>query len=193
MVQLRVDVESLRRGRTQGDEVCEIAGVGPVSIAAGRRLLGDCVFELLVKDGADVVNLTGLARNVPNRLRTAVFRRDQHCRWPGCHGDVGMEVHHWRLDCHLGEIASMDTLVLLCGLHHDLCTYADWRIVPDVEPGDWCPVPPPAPINLEEMERRRRLVKRKAEAKRAQEKASRASPRPAPTLLPTERARAAPA
>src|SRR3546814_9583822 len=33
-----VDVEALNRGRVEGDETCEVAGVGPVAVSAVRRL-----------------------------------------------------------------------------------------------------------------------------------------------------------
>jgi hypothetical protein len=164
MVQLRVDVESLRRGYTEGDEVCEIAGVGPVPVAAARELLGDAIFELLVRKGCDLVNLTGHYRNVPQRLRTAVLRRDQHCRWPRCSETKGLEEHHWRIDCSKGELATMATLVALCYRHHALCTYGGWRIQPDGA-GGYRPVPPLAPVGEPEIARRRRQAARAAKAR----------------------------
>ena len=33
---LRVDAEALRRGRVQGEELCEITGVGPVPVSVAR-------------------------------------------------------------------------------------------------------------------------------------------------------------
>ena len=41
LVHLRVDLGALRRGNTSAGELCEIAGVGPVSVTTARELLGD--------------------------------------------------------------------------------------------------------------------------------------------------------
>ncbi len=38
---LRVDLAALVRGRAKGDELCEVAGVGPISTRTARSLLGD--------------------------------------------------------------------------------------------------------------------------------------------------------
>ncbi len=48
---LRVDAEALRRGRVQGAELCEIAGVGPVPVSVARDLLGDAVLKLVITPG----------------------------------------------------------------------------------------------------------------------------------------------
>jgi hypothetical protein len=167
MVQLRVDVESLHRGHTEGDEVCEIVGIGPVPVVHARSLLGDCVFDVLVRDKVDVCKLTGTGRSIPERLRRAVLRRDQHCRWGSCREAHGLQIHHWRLDAALGEIASLDTLVTLCQAHHDFCTYGGWRIEPVPGTGGYRTVPPDDPLPRRFIERKRKLAVRRAEARRA--------------------------
>jgi hypothetical protein len=165
MVQLRVDVESLRRGRTDEAEVCEIVGVGPVPVAHARSLLGDVVFDLLVHDGQDVRALTGEGRSVPKRLRTAIERRDQHCRWGACRETKGLQLHHWRLDAALGEVASLETLVTLCQAHHDYCTYGGWRIEPRPA-GGWRQIAPDHPPSARFIERKRKLAARRAAVRR---------------------------
>jgi hypothetical protein len=45
----RIDVEALNRGRVEGDEICEIAGVGPVAVSAVRRLLSDAFLTLVIE------------------------------------------------------------------------------------------------------------------------------------------------
>ena len=168
MMQLRVDVESLRRGHTDAGEVCEVVGVGPVPVDHARSVLGDCVFDLLVHDGHDVRVLTGLGRTIPKRLRTAVLHRDQHCRWAACRETKGLQLHHWRLDAALGEVASLDTLVTLCQSHHDFCTYGGWRIEPDSGGGgggDYRTIPPKDPLPRHFIERKRRLAVQRAAAR----------------------------
>jgi hypothetical protein len=44
-----IDAEALRRGTTEGDEICEIEGIGPVSVAAAVELLGEGALRFLVK------------------------------------------------------------------------------------------------------------------------------------------------
>jgi len=48
---LRLDVTALRHGTTAGDEVCEIAGVGPIPIAVARELLGDALLKIVITQG----------------------------------------------------------------------------------------------------------------------------------------------
>ena len=53
-----IDAEALRRGTTQGDELCEIEGIGPVSVAAGVELLGEGALRFVVKEGFDIKTVT---------------------------------------------------------------------------------------------------------------------------------------
>ncbi len=47
-VSVLVSEETLRRGWRQGQEVCEVPGVGPVSVATVEQLVGDARLELVV-------------------------------------------------------------------------------------------------------------------------------------------------
>ncbi len=64
---VRVDLEALQRGAVEGEELCEIAGVGPVPVSVARRLLGDSVLKLVLTRGVDVVNVTHLGRSCHRR------------------------------------------------------------------------------------------------------------------------------
>jgi hypothetical protein len=165
MVHLRVDVESLRRGAIEGDEVCEVAGVGPVPVRVARAVLSDCVFDVLVRKGCDLVNLTGKGHFIPTRLRQAVYERDRHCQWPGCSSTVGLEIHHWRCDVQFGGKTVLSDLRLFCGLHHDKFSHGGWRAEVD-DSGTVKVIPPPEAVPLAELERRRRQIKQKAAEKR---------------------------
>src|SRR5947199_3457262 len=55
MVHVRVDHGALVRGHVEGDEVCEVPGVGPVPVATARAFAGDAVLKILVTKGVDVV------------------------------------------------------------------------------------------------------------------------------------------
>src|SRR5579884_984396 len=45
---LRLDYEALLRGYLAGDELCEIAGLGPVPVTTARTLLGDSILKLVL-------------------------------------------------------------------------------------------------------------------------------------------------
>ena len=50
------------RGKVEGDEVCEIAGIGAIPAERARELLGDAVLKLVITNGVDVANVTHLGR-----------------------------------------------------------------------------------------------------------------------------------
>ena len=88
----RIDVEALNRGRVEGDEICEIAGVGPVSVSAVRRLMSDAFLTLVFEKGEDVLNVTHLGRQVTARQRTALEARG--CRCERCGSRYLLDIDH---------------------------------------------------------------------------------------------------
>lgn len=70
-----IDLAALNRGSVEGDETCEIAGVGPVSVSAIRALLSDAFLAVVIKDGIDILNVTHLGRRVTAAQRTALEAR----------------------------------------------------------------------------------------------------------------------
>ena len=67
-----VNAESLRRGTTEGDELCEIEGIGPVSVAAATELLSEGGFQYLVKEGFDIKTVTKSTRVIANCIDMAL-------------------------------------------------------------------------------------------------------------------------
>jgi hypothetical protein len=137
---LRLDLEALLRGRVEGDELCEISGLGPVPVRIARQLLGDAVLKLVLTRGVDVANVTHLGRGPSGTQRTAMLWGFPTCVVQGCHA-VRTEADHrvpWKETRHtrLGELDA------LCGHHHDLKTYEGWALVagtgrrPMVAPND---------------------------------------------------------
>src|SRR5206468_1689096 len=51
---LRIDLTALVRGGVECGEVCEIAGLGPISVAAAREMLGESVLKLVLTKGVEV-------------------------------------------------------------------------------------------------------------------------------------------
>src|SRR5690606_7829279 len=45
---LRLDIEALWRGHVEGDELCEITGLGPIPVNTAKGLLGDAVLKLII-------------------------------------------------------------------------------------------------------------------------------------------------
>ena len=70
-----IDLAALNRGAVEGDETCEIAGVGPVSVSAVRALMHDAFLAVVIKDGIDIRNVTHLGRQVTAAQRTALEAR----------------------------------------------------------------------------------------------------------------------
>ena len=135
VVHVRVDHAALVRGHVEGDELCEIPGVGPIPVAVARRLAVDAYLHVLVTDGVDVTSVSRAGRTVPAALRRALAERDPVCVVPGCDTRVRLEIDHLRPFAEGGEV-SMANLVRLCHWHHYLKTHHGHRLEPeDDDPG----------------------------------------------------------
>jgi hypothetical protein len=152
---VRVDVSALRRGSLEPGEVCEIAGVGPVSVDLARELVGEGYLRLLVTDGTDVTTITGRTRVPPARLEAALLERDPSCVVPGCGVSIGLETHHWQTDVQYGGPTILENLCRICCIHHDLATNGGWRL--QGGPGRWQWVGPDWPVSPKLQARRRRV------------------------------------
>jgi len=144
----RIDVDALNRGRLEGDEVCEIAGVGPVSVSAVRRLLSDAFLTLVFEKGQDVLNVTHLGRQVTAHQRTAMEARGGRCE--RCGSTHLLDIDHnegWALT----HVTRLEDLSWLCWRCHDLKTRHNLRLVGATgakrlvhrDGTDWDPPPPP--------------------------------------------------
>jgi hypothetical protein len=124
---LRVDVAALRRGRVDGEELCEIRGVGPVPVPVAERLLGQAVLHLVITRGTDVLNVTHLGRGPTAAQKIALAWASPGCIVLGCwrtrtendHREPWAQTRHTRLD----------ELDPLCTYHHDLKTRFGWALV----------------------------------------------------------------
>jgi hypothetical protein len=125
---VRVDHSALVRGQVEGDEVCEIAGLGPVPVRLARELLGDAVVKLVVTKGVDVANITHLGRGPTIAQKIALWWQVPQCTEIDCtrvqriqfdHREEWHKTHHTRLDDGDG----------LCTHHHDLKTCLGWALV----------------------------------------------------------------
>ena len=138
---MRIDLGALVRGRAEGDELCEVAGVGPIPVRTARELPGDSIVKLVITNGVDVANVTHLGRGPTAAQRVALLWNSAGCVVKGCSRTIGIETDHripWA-DDRVTELANLDRL---CGHHHDLKTRHGWALVPGtgnrpmVPPGD---------------------------------------------------------
>jgi Domain of unknown function (DUF222) len=125
---LRIDAAALRRGRVDGEELCEIAGVGPVPVSVARDLLGEAIVKLVITRGVDVANVTHLGRGPTTAQKIALMWTNPTCTAEGCHRRR-IEYDHrkpWSQTRH----TRLDELDPLCEFHHDLKTRLGWALVP---------------------------------------------------------------
>ncbi len=124
---IRCDLEALRRGAVEGDEVCEVAGVGPIPVDHATDLLGEAACKLLVTRGVDVLNVTTLSRKATAAMLAALAWRGPTCTVQGC-GRTITEIDHQVPYAESGH-TTLDELDHLCNPHHDLKTYEGWELV----------------------------------------------------------------
>jgi hypothetical protein len=156
-----IDAAALRRGTTEGGEVCEIEGIGPVSVAAATELLGEGGLRYLVKEGFDIKTVTKATRNIASCIDAALIARDRTCCAEPCGKRHGLERDHVHDHAEDGP-SELDNLARLCAEHHALKTYGGWRI--EGGPGNWKWVAPENPKSAGAISRARKLATAKAKA-----------------------------
>ena len=127
VINIRVDIDALKRGHTEHGEICEIAGVGPIPVATATEYLGEAFLKLLVVDGVDIKTVAHMGRAIPAPLRTAVEERDRVCQVPTCDMTIGLEIDHIKPFAEGGP-ASLENLVRLCKRHHLQKTHDGYRL-----------------------------------------------------------------
>ncbi|CAB4651868.1 unannotated protein [freshwater metagenome] len=128
VMNIRIDIDALKRGHTEHGEVCEIAGVGPIPVASATEYLGEAFLKLLVVDGVDIKTVAHMGRHIPAQLRTAVEERDRVCQVPTCDMSLGLEIDHI-VPFAEGGPASLENLVRLCKRHHLQKAHDGFRLV----------------------------------------------------------------
>ena len=134
---VRADLEALRRGAVEGDEICEIAGLGPVPVRVAESLLGDSVLHLVLTKGTAVGTTVNLRRGPNTAQRVALLATQPGCSITGCTSPF-TEIDHddpWAR-CRVTELVN---LWRYCTHHHGLKTRG-WA--PIEEEGTRLLVPP---------------------------------------------------
>jgi hypothetical protein len=127
VVNLTVDHRALVRGHAHAGEACEVAGVGPISVAAARGLLADSFLKLILTKGGKIKEVAHLGRTIPARLRTSLEQSYPECVVKGCRESRGLEIDHV-VSLAEGGATSLDNLVRICSHHHRLKTYRGFRL-----------------------------------------------------------------
>lgn len=123
---IRVDAAALRRGSLAEGEVCEIAGIGPVSLEAVRAQIPDAHIAYVLADATDV-SVAHLGRQPTARQRTALQARGYRCEVPGCSATHLLEIDHvtgWAIT----RTTRLDDLAWICQNHHSLKTDRGYRL-----------------------------------------------------------------
>jgi len=141
-VVIRVDAPALARGHVQSGERCEIAGVGPVPVAAVSRNLPGAWVKIVFRDTKEVKGVCHVGRTVTAHQQSALEERDPTCVWPGCSVSHGLESHHFVEDYADCGTTSLDNLARVCARHHDMITYGGFVL--EGGPGQWRFRAPPA-------------------------------------------------
>lgn len=140
---LRLDIAALWRGYVEGDELCEITGLGPIPITIARQLLGDAVIKLIITNGVDVAHVTSLTRGPTQAMRYAHLWTSPACSVEGCSRTILEYDHIYGAEYKDTRHTRLAETAPLCGGHHDLHTSHGWALLSGT--GQRSMVPPDDP------------------------------------------------
>ena len=126
-VMVRVDLDALLRGHAEPGELCELDGVGPISVPLAKALATDSFLSVIFTQAGDIRAVSHQGRTINRRLRTALVFRDKTCVVPRCDMPYGLEIDHIH-DWALGGPTELANLALLCTHHHRQKTYEGWTL-----------------------------------------------------------------
>ena len=126
---LRLDVSALRRGRVEGDELCEITGIGPIPVGTAKDLLGDAVLKLVLTNGVDVAHVTSLTRSPTQAQRYGLLWTSPTCTVEGCSRTIVEYDHSHGAEFKDTKHTRLDETDPVCPGHHDLHTHQGWALV----------------------------------------------------------------
>jgi hypothetical protein len=113
------------------------AGVAPAATETGamvsaawvRRLACDArVIPAVLGSAGEVLDIGRQSRVVPAGIRRALVLRDKGCTFPGCGRPPRWADAHHVVHWSRGGPTSLDNLVLLCELHHQVVHHTLWQV-----------------------------------------------------------------
>lgn len=124
---IRVDIEALVRGWQEGDEVCDMPGLGPVSVPAVRALLSESIIRLVLTRGEEVATVVYAGRGPSTAQKMALNWMQPVCTVEGCSSQIVQADH--RIDWATTHRTTLAELDHLCPHHHGLKTRKNWALV----------------------------------------------------------------
>jgi hypothetical protein len=110
-----------------GEQLGELAGIGPIPVEMARRLAADGLWRWLATDHGSIVGVGTHTYRPPAALAALIRGRDQTCRFPGCR----QPAHRCDLD-HTTPFpaggTTADNLATLCRHHHRLKHQTRWAV-----------------------------------------------------------------
>ena len=134
---LRLDLSALVRGRTEPGETCEIAGLGPISVATAREMLSESIVKLVLTKGVEVRSVTHLGRGPTIAQKIALPWEQPLCAREGCGNRARIEYDHsYGYEYAVTQHTRLDETKPLCDPDHDLKTLDGWALLegPGVQP-----------------------------------------------------------
>jgi hypothetical protein len=127
---LRVDWDTFLRGVALAGETCELAGFGPVPMAAVHELLdlGNPFVAAIMTKGKEVVGVAHLGRQPTAHQRSALEWLYPTCAALGCTKQAHLQIDH-RHDWSDTHYTMFDLLDRLCHHHHNQKTRDNWSLV----------------------------------------------------------------
>jgi len=112
----------------QSELAAELEHHGLIDVETVQRIACDATVVVAVDDTLGHTMYEGRARRFPSGAqRREIFRRDRHCRFPGCRNVAFAIVHHivpWKP----GGGTDLPNLVLLCRRHHGVVHRKGWSL-----------------------------------------------------------------
>jgi hypothetical protein len=125
-----VDHTALLRGHTVAGETCEIAGLGPISVAAARQILHDDPFlAVVVRRGRDVINVAHHGRGLNAHQRTAIEAAGVRCANIACNRTIAIQIDH-RRPYAADPVTALPNQDPLCPECHRKKTHHGWHLEP---------------------------------------------------------------
>ena len=142
---IRLDYEALVHGAVEGEETCEIRGLGPIPVRIARELLGEAILKLVITKGVDVVNVTHLGRSPTIAQQVAIWWQSHMCTRDTCTRTQRLENDHGP-EWHKTKHTRLDELDPVCNPDHDLKTNHGWDFVKGKAAEQWShPATPATP------------------------------------------------
>jgi hypothetical protein len=140
---VRVDLPALLRGRAIHDEICEIAGLGPIPASVVREWMHNAFLAAVVTRGTEITKVIHLGRRFTSEQRTALQWQDPICAAKGCSNRLGLEYDHFQ-DWARTHTTHVSAAKRFCHTCHAKKT-AGWHVSAPDEHGQCTFTPPDAP------------------------------------------------